>query len=236
VYLAFGQVVFALLGGSGSPARGSLASTLNGLSIGVGVPLMILLLFLIVDAIRLCIGWIEKMLDPGLDWSAEEIAAVAARRRLSDSVAKHWLQVQLIGERTRELSRLIYYPLIVILLMLLARSTYFDDFDLPVALAVIVGINFTIALVAAAALNAVARSARETVLNRLREASARLEQAEEPDVPPATPKKIDELVDELAKLDIGAFQRFWDQPLVRATVLLVTGLGLAYSEYGWLMR
>jgi hypothetical protein len=235
LYFAFGSTVFGLLGGAGSPGRGRLVPVLDGLTIGIGVLLMIFLLFLVVDAIRLCIGWIHKLMDEDLEWKPESIDGPAKVLDLPPKHAECWVRVNLIGERTAEVGRLVYYPLIVILLMLLARSTYFDGFAFPLALSIVVGLNFTIVLVAAALLNAVARDARDTCIKRLREVSAATKEAETPLPAAATPKALEDLVKELKKIDVGAFQRIPNQPLVRAAILLLTGLGMTWGEYSVLL-
>jgi hypothetical protein len=231
LYFAFSSIVFGLLGGSSPPCRGVAACAVNGMVLGFSVLLMLFLLFLVVDAIRLSVCWIEKLQDPDLRWSDAPIQELARKRQLPEAHAAYWMQVHLIGERTREVVRLLYYPLIVILLMLLARSTYFDNWDFPLALAIVVGINFTIALAAAAKLNSAARQAREAILERLRNESLDLTKEQQPAIPVASPSEIDALIDKLSKLNLGAYQRVWEQPLVRATALLLTGLGLTYSEY-----
>lgn len=231
LYFAFGSIIFLLLGGGNAPCRGPVACRLNGFTLGLSVVLMLFLLFLIVDAIRLCVCWIEKLRDPNLQWTGALIHDLARKRQLPEGHAVCWLQVHLIGERTREVSRLLYYPLIVILLLLLSRSRYFDNWDFPIALAIVIGINFLIALVAAAKLNLSARLAREEILERLRDESLELAKETQTEIPTATPNEIDHLIEKLSKLKLGAYQRVWEQPLVRAIILLLSGLGLTFTEY-----
>ncbi|MGH0035652.1 MAG: hypothetical protein ACQGVK_11560 [Myxococcota bacterium] len=236
LYFTFGSTLFALLGSPGSPGRGRLVQGLDGFTIGVSVLLMIFLLFLVVDAIRLCIGWIDKLMDEDLSWQETTVNGVARTLDLPPRQAACWVRVNLIGERTAEVGRLVYYPLIVILLMLLARSTYFDGFAFPLALALVVGLNFTIVLVAAAVLNAAARDARDTCIKRMREVSAATQGARGPVPNVAKRETLDGVIEKLEQIDVGAFRRISNQPLVRAAVLLATGLGVTWGEYAALLR
>lgn len=142
------------------------------------------------------------------------------------------MRIHLIGERTADVTHLIYYPLFIILLLLLSRSTYFDDWGFPQALAVIVGLNFLVALAAAMSLNYVARATRSQVLDELRDEQLKLAGAAPGErKPEPSPQEARELIEQLENLHIGAYQRFWDQPTVRAALLLLGAVGITYSEY-----
>jgi hypothetical protein len=228
VYMAFASITFALLGFPEVPCRGAACGVDNGI-LGVSVLLMLFLLFLVVDATNLCIYWIELLQDCPLEW------ARGHNEKLSNFPEAHrsvWMRVHLIGERTAEVARLIYYPMLIILLLLLARSTYFDDWGFPQALAVIIGLNFLVALAAAIRLNYVARTARSQILDELRQEQLTLIAAEPGGgEPKPTGHELRELIAQLENLRIGAYQKIWDQPTVRATLLLLGGIGLTYWEY-----
>ena len=152
------------------------------------------------------------------------------RLKLSDSHTIAWMKVHLIGERTAEVTRLIYYPVMIILLMLLARSTYFDNWDFPQALAIVVGLNFVIALGSIVRLNFVARSVREDILRELQEEKLAADKPESESYEP-NPTERKELISQLEELQMGAYLRVWDQPAVRATLLLLGGVALTFAEY-----
>jgi hypothetical protein len=231
VYFAFGTIVFSLLGGASPPCRGSTACAVDGILLGIGVMSMLFLLFFVMDATRLCICWIEKMKNPAVKWDDTKRDELAEKLRVPPVHATYWLQIHLIGERTTEVGRLLYYPVVIILIMLLARTTYFDDWGFPQALAIVVGANFLIAVVTAARLNASARRAKDHILDRLQRESLKL-QSDGSDKPVvSTPSEIRELIGQLSKLRIGAYQRLWDQPFIRGSLLLLGGVGVTFAEY-----
>lgn len=231
VYFAFASIVFTLLGGGGAPCRGTLACSLDGFITGLAVLAMLFLLFLVVDATRLCIFWIRKLLDPELHWEDKLLTRWAKRLGVPPSHTKYWLQIHLIGERTTEIGRLLYYPLLVILLMIASRSTYFDNWGFPQALAIVVGLNFTIALVTAFRLNHTARTARSQVIDRLQRERQDLREQQTEEPPQPTLGEIRDLVKELSEVHMGAYQRPWEQPFIRSALMLIAGFGISYSEY-----
>ena len=213
-----------------------MAPALNGVVTGIGVLMMIFLLFLVVDAIQLCMGWIRKLASSEVEWTGATAEDVPRAPTVRPHHAACWLKIMLIGERTREVGRLLYAPLLVILLMLLARSSYFDGFAFPKALAIVVGLNFTIVLVAAARLNVVARDARNAILEDLRNERRELKRPEVAEAAAPTPEAIDDLIKQLDAIDLGAFQRLRNQPLARTAAVLLTAIGITWGEYGLLLN
>ncbi|UCE90312.1 MAG: hypothetical protein JSW10_05720 [Pseudomonadota bacterium] len=230
IYFAFASILFAILGAPASPCRGELACKIDRAILGFGVLSMLVLLFLVVDAARLCICWVDSMPEQGLDWSKTRKEEFVQRLRLPETHAVAWIQIHLIGERSAEVTRLIYYPVLVILLLLLARSTYFDNWDFPQALAIVIGLNFVIALGSVVRLNFVAQSVRGDILRRLQEEKLAADRAKQESYEPS-PTERQELIQQLESLRIGAYLRVWDQPPVRATLLLLGGVALTYAEY-----
>jgi len=230
IYFAFASILFAILGAPQSPCRGGLACGIDKAVLGVSVLFMLVLLFLVVDATRLCICWVDSMREHELDWSKTRMPEFVQRLRLPETHALAWIQIHLIGERTAEVTRLIYYPVLIILLLLLARSTYFDNWDFPQALAIIIGLNFIIALGSIVRLNFVAQSVRDEILRKLQEERLAADRAEEASYEPSSSQR-QELIQQLEELRIGAYLRVWDQPPVRATLMLLGGVTLTYAEY-----
>lgn len=167
LYLAFATAVFTLLGSQPSPCRG-FACSVDRFVLVASVLSMLFLLFFVVDATRLCAAWIDLMAQPGRAWGGDKEEWFSKALDLPRGPATAWMQVRLIGERTSEVARLIYYPMIVILVMLIARSTYFDDWGFPKALAIVIGLNFAIALGCGVLLRRAACRGRERILDELR--------------------------------------------------------------------
>ncbi len=230
IYFAFASILFAILGLPWSPCRGTLACKIDGMIIGVSVLSMLVLLFLVADAARLCICWVNLVHDHRVDWSKSKLPEYVQRLRLPENHATAWINIHLIGERTNAVTRLIYYPVIIILLMLLSRSSYFDNWDFPQALAIIVGLNFAIVLGSIVRLNFVAQSVREDILHDHQDEKLAADRPEAKSYTPSSSER-QELIERLENLRIGAYMKVWEQPPVRATLMLLGGVALTYAEY-----
>lgn len=165
-----------------------------------------------------------------LDWSNTRKSEFVQKLRLPDAHAVAWMQVHLIGERSRDVTRLIYFPVMIILLLLLARSTYFDNWDFPQALEIVTGLNFIIAVGSIVRLNFVAQSTSEDILRKLQDEQLAEDRVEDISYEPNTSERT-ALIHELESLRIGTYLRVWDQPPVRATLMLSGGVALTFAEY-----
>jgi hypothetical protein len=230
IYFAFASFIFAMLGTPASPCRGDFACTLDKVIVGFSVLSMLVLLFLVVDAARLCICWVDSMHKHDTDWTNTKKNEFIQRLKLPDAHAVAWIKVHLIGERTSVVTGLIYFPVLVILLLLLARTTYFDNWDFPQPLAIVIGLNFSIALVSVVRLNFVAQSARSAILRKLQDEKLAADRKENKTYEPSSSER-QELIHQLETLRIGAYLPVWDQPPVRATFMLLGGVALTYAEY-----
>lgn len=231
LYLAFAGIVFTVLGSGSSPCRGMSCHVDRAIVIASVLP-MLFLLFFVADAIRLCSGWIYLVRRSGMRWPIHRVKAFAQRHKLSEADASAWMTVHIIGDRTAEVGRAVYYPVIVILLLLVARSTYFDDWAFPQAMAIVVGINFAIAAGSAVYLSYLARATRTEILEKLdkEEMRAAIIDANAGN-PIKNPRPPHDLIKELEALKIGSYQRFFEQPIVRAILLVGGGFGLTYIQY-----
>ena len=230
IYFAFASMIFSLLGSPASPCRGGFACSIDKIILGFSVLSMLVLLFLVVDAARLCICWVDSMHKNEIDWSNTRKNEYIQRLKLPDTHAIAWIKVHLIGERTSEVTSLIYFPVLIILLLLLARSTYFDNWDFPQALAIVIGLNFIIALGSVVRLNFVAKSTRGEILRELQDEELAADRIEDVSYEPSSSER-QELIHQLESLRIGAYLPVWDQPPVRATLMLLGGVALTYAEY-----
>jgi hypothetical protein len=115
---------------------------------------------------------------------------------------------------------LIWYPLLILTLLVVARSSFFDNWTWPASLVLICAVTAAWALGSAILLRRAAEQLRETALNDLRrfrllgrEVAAKRE-------------TFDELLAEIRDLKTGAFAPLTDQPFMRAVLFPGAGLGL----------
>lgn len=192
-----------------------------------------------VDAARLCVLWIRKIQEQHPQFPGEVNQAWSGRLGVDEAHVKHWLKIQLIGQQTNSVDRMVYFPVIIVLIMLLARSTFFDNWGFPQALSVVVTLNLIIAFASVTILNYQAKQARDGILKQLRNEVAELQQLEVAEERKkahdlgenSSKSDLEKLIKDLQDFQLGAYQQIWNQPLVRSAILLVAGAGIAYTEH-----
>ena len=120
----------------------------------------------------------------------------------------------------RVVAPLIWYPLLVLTLLVVARFSVIYNWTWPPGLVLSIGITAAWALGSAMLLRRAAKHLRETALNDLRRFRLL---GQESDV---KRQAFDELMAEIRDLKTGAFAPLSDQPFVRAVLFAGAGLGL----------
>lgn len=231
IYFAIASVIFTALPSGQTPCRGSFACIADKIVLGGSVIGMLFFLFLIVEIVLTCIFWVRIFKKNTLFWPDQLLEQWSRKVGVTKEHVKDWLRVRVIGERTNVVGRLVYYPVIVILVMVLSRSTYFDDWGFPQPLALVIGLNLVIAFSCAYILNRYAREARDEILGRLElEWLALKSEVTEGEVK-TSDKEVEKLINDLKGFHVGAYKQLWSQPLLRSALLLISGLGIAYTEY-----
>jgi hypothetical protein len=104
----------------------------------------LLVLFYTLDAARLAGKMLKHIARPTL-WPAWLLQKWAREKCVREQDLDGWLDVQFAVEKTRETGRLLIYPFVIFLLLLLARHNYFDNWSWPASLVLIFGFNFLLA-------------------------------------------------------------------------------------------
>ncbi len=229
-YLAFGSLLFTYLGQPLPPCRGVVCRVDTVLT-SVSVLSVLLVLFIVIDAIRVCIRFIHELCQDNIQIDRDQIKFTELLPLKHHLIR---LKVHLIGSKTRDINRVIYFPMTAILLLLLSRSTYFDDWSFPQALVIIIGMNFALLVFSGIVLNYVASNARDSMIDDLRKELLELKSAELKSVhndPEPNRSEIEELIKQLSALHHGAYKHLWEQAPFRAGLMVLSGFGFAYVEY-----
>jgi hypothetical protein len=237
LYMFFGTLLFVVMGFPMKPARGYWARTTDIVLVYLSVLAFVLLLFFVVDSTRLCAQMTELLTKSKTAWGK---AFDNFRNSLGvpDEYLDEWMDIQFIARASKPVVRLIYYPFVVLTLMILSRNNYFDSWDWPVALLLILGCSSVYAVYCALRLRGAAEHARARSLETLREKLFRI-QAGKPEtgaVFPADYSKLADqikmMIDEIEKTDEGAFAGLSKHPVVAAVCMPFGGAGiLALLEY-----
>ena len=118
-------------------------------------------------------------------------------------------------------NRFVYYPFIVILILGASRLRYFDRWDMPVGLLIVIMLGLAYSIYCAVSLRREAQQARKKILHKLWEKQLNL-QAKNKE---ALSEQIKMMYDAIKSMHKGAFVPFFEQPFVRAVALFIGGGG-----------
>jgi hypothetical protein len=190
------------------------------------ISVFLFLTFFVIDAIRLHDGFLIQLEQQETYWPDTTFQRfkypIEPDRPSNESDLADYWDILLISKRTEAVGRLIYYPFVILSLLIVARLSCFDNWSWTPALIAALSMHFSLALYAAWRLPKVARDYRDKVLERLKR---RRRQALM--VAQRIPEAIDTMIEEVQATHQGAFSYLWDQPSIRALLLPSGGIGIA---------
>ncbi len=205
--------------GAISPVRGHLIRSLDQwIVFGMTIPASTFLTFFVVHA-TLLDARLTCLLSRGNTVWPDDVLQMhqrdPSRPAQPPDFMREYLNILLIAERTRAVTGLIYYPLIVISLLIICRLPVFDAFDWPPYLVASFCFFIAISCGCVVVLRRVAEHARRAALGRLRE-ELRKARAEGPKV---RRRVIEETVQQVESIDFGIFAPITRQPVIGALLL-----------------
>lgn len=218
-----------------TPFRGAAAFWIDRvLLLGFCVPLFIWLVLSVSDTIRLGDKFARLLGTPApTRWPEQTLRYVGSRlglvagklgrqRAIEEKCVSHWLDVQVIAKWSYVVSPIIYYPFLILCLMILSRSHVFDNWSTTYPLMVVFGVSGLYAAACAFLLRNVAERARKTTIERFTQLL--IEAKGDPTLQPLA-AQIQVMMDEVQTLREGAFAPFSEQPVVGAVLLPILSIG-----------
>jgi hypothetical protein len=231
-----GGLLFVIFGMPHTPARGAIAWWANIVVWGLSTATLGLLVFYVVDAIRVCTGFIHQFALEQTQWPPAILAPLCEQRKLPADLIGEWLDLSFIAERTNVVGSLIHYPLIALFLIVAARNRMFDDWSYPAGLLVIFAVTAAYILTCAILLSVAAEKARSSAVKRLRDQIYVLRaKAQEPGQGERCTHQIaqiDQMLRDIDGIRKGAFAHWSEQPVFQALLLPSGGFSaLALLDY-----
>lgn len=149
------------------------------------------------------------------NWPERTLQGFTARIGVPAEHLNDWIDLQFVCRRTRCVGALIYYPFIVLSLMMLARSSFFDDWYTAPSIAVLATLNFAIVLSCAFALRRSVEASRRQALGRLRDEVLRAKGTGNS----VLVTQLEALRERVEQLREGAFAPYLQQPVLKAVLL-----------------
>lgn len=210
------------------PVRGLPARNFNS-DVGTWLTLVVTVLtFYVVDAIQLNGNFI-RLFAAGLTiWPPLVSQRCKRIPPLTEEELSRYHDVRFIAERTEVVAHLIWYPVIVLVLIFLARSALFDNWPWYPAIISVFVIIAMWAVGSAAFLRRAAEQLRDVALRNLELLRAALyaDDGANKTLVEERRRTLDELIQEIRRLKKGAFAPISEQPFVRAILYPSGGLGL----------
>jgi len=233
-FLILACCLMVTLGLPNRPTRSDLSWGLDLAIVTMFLVPFLALLFFMVDATRQTLA-LARDLRGEVRWSRETLTALGLgdwasdRHRQAQGADMVWLDVRLIAAATRPVGNLVWYPVLVLILIALARHPLFDAWSLPPSLVLVMGIALVYAIGCAWILRRAAEGVRADAIAQLSAAILRAQgcpEAKESLEPLKTMRA------EVIATREGAFRPFTQQPVVQALLTLVSSVsGLALLEY-----
>ena len=197
------------------PCRGTFSCRLDMVLVLASYLCAAVLNLFVFDAVLLCRRWIGSLAQATEGWPQTLTNRLKLQSVENVDKARELMKIELIARRTEVVNRLVRYPFIVLLIMMVARNSYFDNWDFPLTMILGWSVNVSLAIAAALLLYRAAEQARNASLARLHQLVLHgLDRgsAGDPDV-----KLTRQIIEDIEAVDKGAFVPLWQQPVVESS-------------------
>jgi len=197
------------------PCRGTFSCRLDLVFVLASYLCAAVLNLFVFDAVLLCVRWIGSLAQATEGWPQALTERLKLQSAENVDKARELMKIELIARRTEVVNRLVRYPFIVLLIMMVARNNYFDNWDFPLTMILGWSVNVSLALAAALLLYRAAEQARNKGLARLHQLVLRgLDRGatEESGV-----KLTRQVIEDIEAMSKGAFVPLWQQPVVESS-------------------
>lgn len=192
-----GRMILEITGLPFTPFRGDVANQVNSILLPLAVLGVIVVIFLVLDITQLTSVFIKKLVS---------------KNRGEQSFSPPLTHLRLVEQLTDHIDEFIYFPAALLVLMLMARSEFFDNWDFPIGLMVVIGLSASYVVVSAIHLRQASECARQRVIEALSAQQLRT-------LPSDSADKIRQTIEEVKALSKGAFMPITELPVFRAVTL-----------------
>jgi hypothetical protein len=234
IYFVFGMLLMRIEGFSTAPLRGEFLMKWDLILLMASVGAFLLLTFWTIDAALLCRWFIEHLSFAPTQYPRATLRHFQLENGdITAELLDEWIDTQLIAELTERIGRLVYYPSLILLVLLISRNSWWELWPWPWALIVIYVLNLLLAVSCILILQKAAIRARNRCIASL---DAKLKSLRITiEKPPVAQFNLGEqLLEDVRSIRRGAFVPFWENPAVGA--ILVPSGGVALLElfiYAW---
>ena len=225
-FYAIALLIVAIWGFPRPPARGDWATDCFNIVTYVFVgPLTFLLIFRMLDSMLLNRRFIRCVAESpnGVQWPPATLKKLKKYKIKATDCAdlNEYLEIRLIAMRTDVAGKVVYYPLLVLLLLVASTNGFFCNWDWPLGVIIVCVLTALIAVAGALVLRNCAEGARTNALRSLRRKAV-------VDLMTGSLKqdRFKELISRIESEREGAFSLLSQYPTLAAILLPSGGLGI----------
>ena len=222
-----------------SPVRGHTSTNLYFFMVIPGYLLTIPLLVWTLDRVAVCSLFLHRLY--GSDdapkhsgWSAQTQARYCGCSTLSPTqnasedagAVDSYIDLRLSARISHHVGTVIVYPFILVLMLIVARARYFDNWGMTAGYLVIIFVILTLLTLAAFTLRQNAERIRRYTIEQFESLEVRMCAKDYQTTTQTTKEQLALMKDIAVHLKEGAFASFSSQPIVRAILLPFGGAGL----------
>ncbi len=220
------------LEGPSTPFRGKSNSLTNELILYVAAGFQLLIILLIADIAHVSSHFIKLLRDNNVIWPKDVVEDYHNQYGLFEDATKSKILSDFAYQHADAINKFIYYPFIILFLMILSQSYYFDNWHFSPLLLTIIGITALIALASAIRLRKVVQDTRNHILEELNKDYWRSLGNELHHQKQENSAKLQLLINEIRNLKEGPFLPLSQHPIMLSFLLPFGGVsGVYLLEY-----
>jgi hypothetical protein len=227
-----------------SPARGPVSRAADYTLFLMCFTLTVFLMAMVLDTARFCRAVLERLGDGQTIWPRDVLNREAAKFGLDRRDLDGRMDVILVAATyTERVGQMVYYPFLVLVLLIAGQNRFFDDWNCSLPLAVVIGVIVGYSVYCAVIIRKSAERLRKAALERL---DRRISESKGEDFRWSKPvesrdvgwtdivcignysKKLTRLRKEIAEEKRGAFAPLLMDPAIGAVIFSAVGTGLTF--------
>ena len=242
--------VLFMFGFPNVPYRGNASFLAHILLLIFSVTVFIFLVVTVIDVTWRCVDLISQLDKHTSVWPKNTLCRFALRadiparisalhptpaqelKQLRNELAKRdkfhldeWLDIEFIAAHTKVVGKLVYYPFIMLVLMMFARSKIFDNWNMPIGLILIFLSMAGLSVACALYLRRAGDKSRQKILRKIDDMKIALSLEPESVARSTLEKRIEIVTQQIEKVNEGAFLPFTQDPAIQALLLPFGGWG-----------
>jgi hypothetical protein len=226
----FLQMLLAVIFGSPEPTTRSLA--LRGFDHALlwleSAATWFLILF-VADATLFCVRFVKEIKCVKSEWPPWILEKYQKEMNVNRAFLDQWVDLQFIAKRTACVGGVVYYPFIILALLIISRSSVFDLSPPNVPMLIMMVLGFAVVISCAIGLSWSASDAREIAREEMLAHVVAMKGGglATPAAPRAKPDQLEMVIRKIDDLREGAFTPFTEQPVIKALLWPLGGIGSA---------